>query len=81
MPNADVEVMTQNQRLLLEADRGKYIRLAAIEDQGRLIAALGYLYPTIIINTSITLRGIKNKKPPKLSHLGGHFVGLQGLEP
>lgn len=83
LPNADVEVevMTQNQRLLLEADRGKYIRLATIEDQGRLIAALGYLYPTIIINTSITLRGIKNKKPPKLSHLGGHFVGLQGLEP
>lgn len=51
LPNADIEVMTQSERLLLEADRGKYVRLATIEDQGKIIAALGYLYPTIIINT------------------------------
>lgn len=51
LPNAGIEVMTQSERLLIEADRGKYVRLATIEDQGKLIAALGYLTPTIIINT------------------------------
>ena len=51
LPNADIEVMTQSERLLLEADRGKYVRLATIEDRGKLMEALGYLNPMIIINT------------------------------
>lgn len=51
LPNANVEKMTQSERLLLEADRGKYVRLATIEDQGKLMEILGYTTPTIIINT------------------------------
>lgn len=51
LPNADVEKMTQSERLLLEADRGKYIRLATIEDQGKLLEILGYATVTVIINT------------------------------
>ena len=51
LPNADLEVMTQSERLLLEADRGKYVRLATIEDRGKLNEALSYLSPAIIINT------------------------------
>lgn len=51
LPNADLEVMTQSERLLLEADRGKYVRLATMEDQGRIFEILGYVAPTIIINT------------------------------
>ena len=51
LPNANVEKMTQSERLLLEADRGKYIRLATIEDQGKLLEILGYATVTVIINT------------------------------
>jgi hypothetical protein len=51
LPNADVEVMTQSERLLLEADRGKYVRLATIEDRGKLLEVLGYASPMVIINT------------------------------
>ena len=51
LPNADVEVMTQSERLLLEADRGKYVRLATIEDRGKLLEVLGFASLTVIINT------------------------------
>lgn len=51
LPNAEVEVMSQSERLLIEADRGKYVRLATIEDQGRLLQVLGYATVTVIINT------------------------------
>ena len=51
LPNADIDKMTQGERLLLEADRGKYIRLATIEDRGKLNEALSYLFPAVIINT------------------------------
>ncbi len=51
LPNADVEIMTQSERLLLEADRGKFLRVATIEDQGKVYEILGYLNPMLIINT------------------------------
>jgi len=51
LPNADVEVMTQSERLLLEADRGKYIRLQTTEDYGKIVQILGYATLTVIINT------------------------------
>ena len=51
LPNANVEIMTQSERLLLEADRGKYVRLATIEDRGKLLEVLGYATLSVIINT------------------------------
>ncbi|MGC1516881.1 MAG: hypothetical protein WA810_15010 [Maribacter sp.] len=51
LPNANIDKMTQGERLLLEADRGKYIRFATIEDRGKLNQALSYLFPAVIINT------------------------------
>ncbi|WP_291865130.1 hypothetical protein [Maribacter sp.] len=51
LPNADIEVMTQSERLLLEADRGKYIRLQTSEDYGKVAQILGYASLSVIINT------------------------------
>jgi hypothetical protein len=51
LPNADINKMTQSERLLLEADRGKYVRLATIEDQGKLLQVLGYATLSVVINT------------------------------
>ncbi|GAB5475842.1 MAG: hypothetical protein Mars2KO_39410 [Maribacter sp.] len=51
LPNADVEVMSQSERLLLEADRGKYVRLGTMDDHGKLIQILGYATISVIINT------------------------------
>lgn len=51
LPNADLELMTQSERMLLEADRGKYVRLQTIEDYGKTMEILGYATFSIIINT------------------------------
>lgn len=51
LPNANLEKMTQSERLLLEADRGKYIRLKTIEDYGKIVEILGYATLTVVINT------------------------------
>lgn len=51
LPNADIEVMSQSERLLLEADRGKYVRLGTMDDHGKLIQILGYATISVIINT------------------------------
>jgi len=51
LPNAGVQKMTQSERLLLEADRGKYVRLATIEDRGKLMEILGYATVSVVINT------------------------------
>lgn len=51
LPNADINKMTQSERLLIEADRGKYVRLATIEDQGKLLQVLGYATLSVVINT------------------------------
>ncbi len=51
LPNADIEVMTQSERLLLEADRGKFVKLATIEDKGKLAQIAGYLTLSVLINT------------------------------
>ncbi|MBS9463491.1 hypothetical protein KIM67_13820 [Flagellimonas sp. 389] len=52
LPNADVEVMTQSERLLLEADRGKYARFMNAEEKSKgMPVFLGYLTIGVIINT------------------------------
>ncbi|MGB5819570.1 MAG: hypothetical protein WBG90_08800 [Saonia sp.] len=52
LPNADVEVMTQSERLLLEADRGKYARFMTPEEKNKATPiVLRYLSIGIIINT------------------------------
>ncbi|MFS4449149.1 hypothetical protein [Maribacter sp. 2307UL18-2] len=51
LPNADIEVMSQSERLLLEADRGKYVRLGTMDDHGKLIQILGYATISVIINS------------------------------
>lgn len=51
LPNTNVEVMSQSERLLLEADRGKYVRLATNDDYGKLIQILGYASISVIVNT------------------------------
>lgn len=51
LPNSDVVKMTQSERLLLEADRGKYVRLQTTEDYGKVIQILGYATVSIIVNT------------------------------
>lgn len=51
LPNSDLEVMSQSERLLLEADRGKYVRLATTENYGKVFEILGYATLTVVINT------------------------------
>lgn len=51
LPNADIVKLTQSERLLLEADRGKYIKLATVEDHGKLLQIAGYLSLSVVINT------------------------------
>ncbi|MEM7484944.1 MAG: carboxypeptidase-like regulatory domain-containing protein [Bacteroidota bacterium] len=52
LPNADVEIMTQSERLLLEADRGKYARFMTAEEKSKgMPVFLGYLTIGVIINT------------------------------
>ena len=51
LPNSDIELMTHSERLLLEADRGKFGRLATIDDYGKLAHIAGYLSFSVIINT------------------------------
>ncbi len=51
LPNADVEVMTQSERLLLEADRGKYARFMTLEEKMKHPNILRFLTIGVIINT------------------------------
>lgn len=61
LPNADVEIMTQSERLLLEADRGKFVKLATIEDKGKLAQIAGYLTLSVIINTHKIMNRLNGK--------------------
>lgn len=51
LPNANVQKMAQSERLLLEADRGKYIMLATTEEYGEVFKILAYAGLTVVINT------------------------------
>lgn len=51
LQNAGVTKMSQNQRLLQEADRGKYVKLATTDEYGKVFEILGYTAFTVVINT------------------------------
>ena len=51
LPNADVKKMSQSERLLLEADRGKYVKLETTDEYGKVFEILGYATITVVINT------------------------------
>ncbi len=61
LPNANLQGITQGERLLLEADRGKFVRLATIEDQGKIFEVLGYASLTVIINTHKILNRVSGR--------------------
>lgn len=61
LPNAGLQKMTQNERLLLEADRGKFVRIATIEDQGKFNQVLGYAALAIVINTHKILNTVSGR--------------------
>lgn len=51
LQNADVTKMTQSERLLQEADRGKYVSLQTMDEYGKLNEILSYVGITVKINT------------------------------
>ncbi|SHJ94136.1 hypothetical protein SAMN04488007_2026 [Maribacter aquivivus] len=51
LQNADVTKMTQSERLLQEADRGKYVSLQTIEDFGKLNEIFSYAAISVKVNT------------------------------
>ncbi|WP_324028244.1 hypothetical protein QSV08_10015 [Maribacter sp. BPC-D8] len=51
LQNADVTKMTQSERLLQEADRGKYVRLVTTDEYGKVFEMLGYAALSVSINT------------------------------
>lgn len=51
LQNADVTKMSQSERLLQEADRGKYVKLATTDEYGKVFEILGYAALTVVINT------------------------------
>ncbi|MEP2279309.1 hypothetical protein [Maribacter sp.] len=51
LQNADVTKMTQSERLLQEADRGKYVSLQTMDEYGKLIEILSYVGLSVKVNT------------------------------
>ena len=51
LQNADVTKMTQSERLLQEADRGKYVSLQIMDEYGRLNEILSYVGLSVKVNT------------------------------
>lgn len=51
LPNASLNKMTQSERLLLEADRGKYVSLQTMDEYGRLNEILSYVGLSVKVNT------------------------------
>ncbi|WP_405409795.1 hypothetical protein [Maribacter sp. Asnod1-A12] len=51
LQNADVTKMTQSERLLQEADRGKYVSLQTMDEYGKLNEILSYVGLSIKVNT------------------------------
>ncbi|MDF4221842.1 hypothetical protein PXC01_09610 [Maribacter sp. M208] len=51
LQNADVTKMTQSERLLQEADRGKYVSLQTMDEYGKLNEILSYVGLTVKVNT------------------------------
>ncbi|SHG19449.1 carboxypeptidase-like regulatory domain-containing protein [Flagellimonas flava] len=50
LPNANLSIMTQSERLLLEADRGKYARFMTAEEKTKEVNILNYLTIGVILN-------------------------------
>jgi len=62
LQNADKNPMTQNERLLQEADRGTFVRMMTIEDRGKVVEILGYgLNFGIIINTHKVMNRVSGR--------------------
>jgi len=51
LQNADVTKMTQSERLLQEADRGKYVSLQIMDEYGKLNEILSYVGLSVKVNT------------------------------
>ncbi|MDO6470669.1 hypothetical protein [Maribacter sp. 1_MG-2023] len=51
LQNADVTKMTQSERLLQEADRGKYVSLRTMDEFGKLNEILSYVGLSVKVNT------------------------------
>lgn len=51
LPNANLDKITHSERLLLEADRGKYISLATIDNYGKLNEILSHAFISVTVNT------------------------------
>ncbi|MDP5062292.1 MAG: hypothetical protein NWP64_10275, partial [Maribacter sp.] len=51
LQNADVTKMTQSERLLQEADRGKYVSLQTMDEYGKLNEILSYVGLSVKVNT------------------------------
>ncbi|WP_282074186.1 hypothetical protein [Maribacter aquivivus] len=51
LQNADVTKMTQSERLLQEADRGKYVSLQTMDEYGKLNEILSYVGVSVKVNT------------------------------
>ncbi len=62
LQNADINPMTQNERMLQEADRGTFVRMMTIEDHGRVMEILGYgLNFGIIINSHKVMNRVSGR--------------------
>ncbi|MGS0526465.1 hypothetical protein ACU8V7_16065 [Zobellia nedashkovskayae] len=62
LPNADVKVMPQSERLLLVADRGEYARLMTIEEILKLDKTLlGFFKISVMVNSDKTINRISGK--------------------
>ncbi|MDO6821363.1 hypothetical protein [Zobellia sp. 1_MG-2023] len=62
LPNADVKVMLQSERLLLVADRGEYARLMTIEEILKLDKTLlGFFKISVMVNSDKTINRISGK--------------------
>ncbi len=62
LPNADIEVMTHSERLLLVADRGEYARLMTIEEmmkEDKIL--LGFFKIGVMVNSDKTLNRLTGK--------------------
>ncbi|WP_209406336.1 hypothetical protein [Pseudozobellia sp. WGM2] len=61
LPNADLKIMSQSERLLLEADRDKYFRFSTVEEKIKEKNILGYLTVGFTINMGKTINRLSGR--------------------
>ena len=62
LQNADINPMTQNERMLQEADRGTFFRMMTYEDRGEIMRILGYgLNFGVIINSHKVMNRVSGR--------------------